>query len=646
MARKNIEKQSVLEQVESVVAKDIIDSIYSTQDYENIYEHFVCDKAYKTGYIPNKDIYALLEECYIDWFFLALHQNVRNMPHNLAKCYSQLKTYRDFHPSNMKGKDYFDFFKFKASGLFKADKFLPIEIVKTGEGDESFIVSIYTDTLHFMSDTLETREVRLYLNIRSEYIIPVVKELLHRSYSESVPMKINFTNSDNRADTIILCTDYMHCNMVIDMIRNVREDFTYMFEDGVVPKLLGKIDGFIGFGEQPTNNNTYFSERANAFKELFSDSVDKMLAKLVTKESSAKILNRNNDMLTIDEYLYELVKRTTLKRIDAMLSDVQAEESEPEDQSSKENTINMLYSLRAEFKRDDISKENEAIMKKEVSKLKEAMTRSCEYSLKENLVVGNKELEVSDNYDFITKLFRTFATDKMCRLVDRDDKKTMARLINSIIYPISNEKVKRASGDTVTVEVLLYDMFKEAIMKELKIKVQALRADSDISTQNRIFANYKSRELKRMMRFLNKIDADDDEGKNYIYDAIYDYLRALIEGKAQVVEVWLDENTKLTLLDRFKDKLYSMFPELNTRLNKMLSDKKFYEEILIKHDINPNNLALNSDTLSVNYIKNTTSTKRKNNAIPELEESILNVDKVGVNDESTYKSASDYYSSL
>ena len=568
------------------------------------------------------------------------------MPHNLAKCYSQLKTYRDFHPSNMKGKDYFDFFKFKASGLFKADKFLPIEIVKTGEGDESFIVSIYTDTLHFMSDTLETREVRLYLNIRSEYIIPVVKELLHRSYSESVPMKINFTNSDNRADTIILCTDYMHCNMVIDMIRNVREDFTYMFEDGVVPKLLGKIDGFIGFGEQPTNNNTYFSERANAFKELFSDSVDKMLAKLVTKESSAKILNRNNDMLTIDEYLYELVKRTTLKRIDAMLSDVQAEESEPEDQSSKENTINMLYSLRAEFKRDDISKENEAIMKKEVSKLKEAMTRSCEYSLKENLVVGNKELEVSDNYDFITKLFRTFATDKMCRLVDRDDKKTMARLINSIIYPISNEKVKRASGDTVTVEVLLYDMFKEAIMKELKIKVQALRADSDISTQNRIFANYKSRELKRMMRFLNKIDADDDEGKNYIYDAIYDYLRALIEGKAQVVEVWLDENTKLTLLDRFKDKLYSMFPELNTRLNKMLSDKKFYEEILIKYDINPNNLALNSDTLSVNYIKNTTSTKRKNNAIPELEESILNVDKVGVNDESTYKSASDYYSSL
>ena len=110
-------------------------------------------------------------------------------------------------------------------------------------------------------------------------------------------------------------------------------------------------------------------------------------------------------MLTIDEYLYELVKRTTLKRIDLMLNSIQAEESEPEDKQEKENTINMLYNLRAEFKRDVISKENEAVMKREVAKLKEAMTRTCDYSLKENLVVGSKELEVSDNYDFINKLF-------------------------------------------------------------------------------------------------------------------------------------------------------------------------------------------------------------------------------------------------
>lgn len=646
MARKNIEKQNVLEQVETVSVKSILDSIYNSKDYDNIYEHFVCDKAYHTGFIPNKDIYSLLEECYMDWFFLALHQNVRNMPHDLAKCYSQLKTYRDFHPSNMKGKDYFNFFKTKASGLFKADKFLPIEIVKTSEGDESFIVSIYTDTLHFMSETLETREVRLYLNIKGEFIIPVVKEVLHRSYSESLPMKINFTNSDNRADTIILCTDYMHANATIDMIRNIREDFTYMFEDGVVPELLGSIDDFIGFGEQPKNNNTYFSERANAFTELFSDSIDGMLAKLLTRESSAKIVNRNNDMLSVDEYLYELVKRTTLSKIESMLSHIQAEDNEPEDGKRKESVINMLYALRTEFRRDDISKENEEVMKKEVAKLKESMTRSCDYTLRQSLVVDNKEIDVKSDYDFISKLFRTFANDKMCRLVDKEDKKTMSRLINSIIYPISHEKIKRAKGDTVTIEVVLYDMFKEALLKELKIKVNTLKADSDIATQNRIFANYKSRELKRYIKYLNKIDSDDDEGKNYVYDAIYDYLRALIEGKVQDVEVWLDENTKITLIENFKEKLYNMFPELNTRLTSMLSDKKFYEDVLLKYDINPNNIALNSNTLSVNYVKSSSAKRSKTATVPELEDSILNVDIKGVNDESTYSSATDYYSSL
>jgi hypothetical protein len=196
------------------------------------------------------------------------------------------------------------------------------------------------------------------------------------------------------------------------------------------------------------------------------------------------------------------------------------------------------------------------------------------------------------------------------------------------------------------VEDEIDEVTDKAILKELKIKIQTLKADSDIATQNRIFANYKSRELKRFMKYLNKIDADDDEGKNYVYDAIYDYLRSLIESKAQVVELWLDENTKLTLVDRFKDKLYGLFPELNTRLTKMISDKKFYEDILLKYDINPNNLALNSNTLSINHVKGVTTNRQKSAVIPELEDSILNVDKVGVNDEHTYKSASDYYSSI
>ena len=40
MARKNIEKQNVLEQVETVSVKTILDSIYNSKDYDNIYEHF------------------------------------------------------------------------------------------------------------------------------------------------------------------------------------------------------------------------------------------------------------------------------------------------------------------------------------------------------------------------------------------------------------------------------------------------------------------------------------------------------------------------------------------------------------------------------------------------------------------------------
>ena len=39
MARKNIEKQNVLEQVETVSVKTILDSIYNSKDYDNIYEH-------------------------------------------------------------------------------------------------------------------------------------------------------------------------------------------------------------------------------------------------------------------------------------------------------------------------------------------------------------------------------------------------------------------------------------------------------------------------------------------------------------------------------------------------------------------------------------------------------------------------------
>ena len=643
--------QNVLDQVEGVTVRDIIDNLYDAGVYENIYDYFVTDKAHKTGYIPLKDIYALLEECYMDWFFLALHQNVRNLSGDMAKAYSQLKTYRDFHPSNMGGKDYLNFFKTKGNGLFKVDKFLPIEIVKTSHVDDSFIVSIYADILHFMPDKLEQTETRLYLNIEAENIIQLVKEILHRSYSQTLPIKINFTNSDNRADTVIVCTDYMHANAVIDMLREIREDFGYLFTNAdMVPKVLGRIDDFIGFGEQPKNKNTYFSQRANVFRELFADSINSMIADLLTGNSVATIVNRNNDTLTVEEYLYELVKRATLQKIDHELTKVQTSKDNnetltKEQSKQKESIINKLYQLRTEFKYDDISKENKAILMAEVEELKEAMTRACNYTLKETLVVGGGEVDIESDYDFITKLFRTFATDKMYRMVDKEDKKTMSRLINSIMYPISKAEVN-VGTDVVTVETMLYDMFKESILKELMIKINTMQADSDITTQNRIFASYKSRELKKFIRLYNKIDADDDEGKNYIYDAIYDFLRAVLMGKTSEVEIWFDENTRLILTESFKEKIYAMFPHLKSELRKIVTDEKFYNEVLTKYDINPKNIALNSNTIVVAPTLSRNKSKTKNATPKELENSILNVDVKGVNDEATYSSASEYYSSL
>ena len=132
-----------------------------------------------------------------------------------------------------------------------------------------------------------------------------------------------------------------------------------------------------------------------------------------------------------------------------------------------------------------------------------------------------------------------------------------------------------------------------------------------------------------------------------MYDAIYDFLRCLIRGSVSEVEIWFDEHTKITLTENFKEKLYAMFPSLKSELSRVISDEKFYNDILSKYDINPKNIALNSNTITVTHTKaKSTKTNVSTMTPKELENSILNVDVKGVNEEATYSSASEYYSSL
>ena len=184
--------------------------------------------------------------------------------------------------------------EFADSGLSCPAKFQQKPI----EGNDNGVVNSngqieYRDFLHiFPRGRAGDESCRLYLNLKPGNAI-IFEKLLYEAVQPEVQLytKVNVSAAGcgNRSDNVLVYCSYDDAAYIIEQINFIRKNNPELFEDcEKLNPFLGKIDGYIGVGEEPTvkdpkdpkHNFSFTQARACAITEYINESKAKLYRKI------------------------------------------------------------------------------------------------------------------------------------------------------------------------------------------------------------------------------------------------------------------------------------------------------------------------------------------------------------------------------
>jgi hypothetical protein len=189
--------------------------------------------------------------------------------------------------------------------------------------------------------------------------------------------------------------------MVVKTIEEIMSDYPTMLSHvGSVNPLLGKVNDYIGFGEQPLGT-TYFKSRTDALASIKRMASNQVLKDSLVAKERKIIFRTDGRNYTPTEYLMFLVEKNAVAIIDNKINEL-------ENSTDRTSIVKLkkLYTLR-----ENVSKFID--IPSETNKLKKSITRKEKYRLDLNTVNrlakdSNLELFGSEdnvNYDYIGKLY-------------------------------------------------------------------------------------------------------------------------------------------------------------------------------------------------------------------------------------------------
>lgn len=550
------EKEKFLKNIEGV-PQSALAFTKENVDKLDLYTFFVTYDACNTGDMSERELSEFLLGRYADWF--CLNQN------NKSTAVYKVTHSPFYSPSGMSGKECLE--------LIKGGKFsgvLPIRVQYVNKLEDKFFVSIDINKLYNQGLKNDSK-VRLYINLPVGKILPFVKEFIDRMYLLEYPCKIKFLNNDDRCDTVIIYTDYASVNKIVGEIESIRQDYPSRFE-GVraVNPILAKVNEYIGFGEAPENEDTYFKSRADAIGAIDRSAVTTVLkGSFVAKEQSL-IFRADGRSYTPTEYLMYLVERVAISIVEEKI--VRCENAKAD-----KAKLFRLYKLREAI-------EKEVELDEEVKKLKRTLTRNGEYQL------DLHDIGVSD-YDFVGKLYRLFTTEGE-RLVSRRDLDGKKSQINKVLFRVND------SLDGINIEEFLKDYFRVEVATVLEDVIDTKMSELKTTRQSSILSNLKQKQILRLRTILKNILNDSDDGREYLDKCIADYIRILSTDAVENVEVYIDD-VKVSLDANINEDIISLLPNLQASADNLTIDGWFIDKTLLDFGINKENLAIGAKTKNI-----------------------------------------------
>ena len=554
-------KEDFISQVEMVDLDSVMNAITNNVEGLDLYTYFVTIDAFNRGEIDRVELREFVTKLYSDWYFLAKNTN-KNI-----KAVKLFDNYR-YSPLGINSKECFE--------LIKSREYIdviPISIEYTNKLEEKFLVSIKLDKLFNMQVEEDHKVCRLYLNLPYNKIIPFVSEFVDRCYMETIPANIKFFSDDERCDDVIIYCDYDYAEKIIQTIEDIKNDYvSKLDETGEVNPLLGKVNEYIGFGEQP-KKGTYFGSRAECLSCINKMAKNQIIKENFVAQEKQVVYKRDGSVFTPTEYLRYLIEKTAIVLIEDKILKLE----NLSETINADRELGVLYRLR-----EDISKI--VNIDSSVKSLKKSLTRKGDYKLN---IDGIGE----SDFDFVDKLYNVFAPveDKYLKKAKVTEKK---KLIADNIFKVA-EKVEGKD-----VREYLLGLFKNELSIALDKIVEENLDETKYSRQSSIINNLKIKNCMRLKKIIKAILNDSDEGMEYISKCVNDYIRIISTDGMENVELEVEGNRVIIDSD-IADQILFNFPELLQDVEKLSLDENFISKVLSLYYINKDNLCINAITKNV-----------------------------------------------
>lgn len=295
-------------------------------DEDEIYSYLVHYGVENPQVVKAEDLQRFLHRVYDYWYEVYSYQDPNKFTGQMRDDILAVKNRTtELTPEYVKDLDMLDFFR--GNGAFRNEFSTNAPIYMQGmfgffdKESNKFVPNGGFMHCYSVGRGSDDVKMRLYLNIKGENIVALAS-LLYGTFlrDTDIPYCFKFVPISDRNDTLVMYTSYENAQTCIDVINEVRKNRPELFDGAEnISPLLGKIDGYIGFGEEPEYRHSSFNSERECIGTMCREEYFKTMQRILDKTS---IRLPNGETVFVDEYLESVIRKHLVETISNELDKV------------------------------------------------------------------------------------------------------------------------------------------------------------------------------------------------------------------------------------------------------------------------------------------------------------------------------------
>lgn len=157
---------------------------------------------------------------------------------------------------------------------------------------------------------------RLYIGCQNQDMWKLAKLFKNKCEEQQIPFYFKFAQSRDRDDKIVIYADTDNLRNYISILQEISQEYPEIIQRcGEPPALTGKIDGWIGIGDEPPKKENGENQSYNTLRaDIFENSIEEVLLNDIT-EFKGKDVTFNGKLIRFNDLFIEQAAQTILENL-------------------------------------------------------------------------------------------------------------------------------------------------------------------------------------------------------------------------------------------------------------------------------------------------------------------------------------------